>query len=427
MWICKEIVNIMKKKLLSILAAAVLLTLALCPCALAETPQDVMTLLEAKDFEGLYAVCSDALQQAVGGAEGFQLAWAQIEGMLGAYQGVLALDEAAGTVTCDFANATATLGVAMDAQGKLSAFTVTGYEWKKTEETGAWTEEPIMLRKGEVDETNGLLTLPEGEGPFPCAILMQGSGASDMDETSYGFAVFAKLAHALAERGVATLRYDKYPYAHPELCRGADFTVDQEYTADARAALELAEADARIGNIYLLGHSEGALVAPRVAAELGTLRLSGLVLIAGSPLPMWQILLRQLEDQQYEGVEEMRAAFEGMPGMTEDELRAETVLGTPLYYWQDQGAYDYAGQIVESGIFTYVAQGGKDFQVLPSEGVEAWQAALGDYAGLTCATYPNMTHLLFDLEGVSTGTMSDYANAVDLTPALADDLAQWMK
>lgn len=424
----------MKKFFVLILAVALLPVFALAE----GSAEDVMAFIAAGDFDALYAMSDDAVQEQLGSAQGFEQAWAQIEAAFGAYASYSDVSNAQTggyevySVTCDFANASATLTLAFDADGKLAGFTVANFSMKRAEaaDEGGYVEEDVTLRPGEADETGGLLTLPEGDGPFPCVMMMQGSGPSDRNETAYGFPVFQALARALARRGVASVRYDKYTYAHAELIAGnAAFTVDDEYAYDAAAALELLRADARIGDIYLLGHSEGAMVAPRVAEKLGAEELSGLVLLAGSPLPLSEILMRQLKDM---GVDEAtlagyRAQFDAMAGMADGALQAQTVLGASLYYWRDEADYDCAGGIVRLDLPVFIAQGEKDFQVLPAEGIEAYEAALSGFEGATYARYPDMTHLLADISGAMTGTAADYTGLDEIDEALADDVARWVR
>ena len=54
----------------------------------------------------------------------------------------------------------------------------------------------------------GTLTVPAGEGPFPAAVLVSGSGAQDRDEEVFGHRPFWVLADHLSRRGIAVLRYD---------------------------------------------------------------------------------------------------------------------------------------------------------------------------------------------------------------------------
>lgn len=423
----------MRKFLIFFLAFALLPAFALAEGA----AEDAMALIGAGDFDALFAMCDDTIKTQLGSADALGQVWGQIEAAFGAYQGVAgveALDVSgydAYSVSCDFANAAATLTLAFDADGKLAGLTVADYAMKasSTDDLGGYVEEDVTLRPGADDETAGKLTLPEGDGPFPCVVMMQGSGASGMDETVYGVSIFAELAHMLARGGVASVRYDKYTYAHADLIADdAAFTVDGEYANDAAAAAELLAADARIGKIYLLGHSEGAMVAPRVADEIGAEKLSGMVLLAGSPEPLYEIFLRQLGDlgAQDDVIAADRAQFDAMWDMTDEELEAQTVSGASLYYWRDEADYDYAGKIVELNLPVFVAQGAKDFQVLPAEGIEAYEAALSGFDGATYMLYDDMTHLLCDLSGEMTGTAADYANLTGVSDALAADIARWI-
>ncbi len=416
-----------------------ILVLALLPAfALAEGPAEgAMGLVAAGDFDALFAMSDSAMQTQIGSAEAFGQIWAQIEASFGAYDGFTDITSAdiqgyAGYhVSCDFANANVTLTLIFDADGKLAGLTIADYAMKAAgqNDAGGYTEEDATLRAGTADETNGKLTLPEGDGPFPCVVMMQGSGASNMDETVYGISIFAELAHRLARNGVASIRYDKYTYAHADLAvANADFTVDDEYAYDAAAAVDLLAADARIGHIFLLGHSEGAMVAPRVADKIGAEKISGMVLLAGSPLPLFEILMRQLKDA---GADEQtratyQAQFDGMKDLSEADRKAQTVLGASLHYWFDEADYDYAAKMITLGLPIFIAQGAKDFQVLPTEGIEAYKAALAGDDNATYVLYDDMTHLLCDLSGEMTGTAADYSSLTGVSDALAGDVAAWV-
>lgn len=132
----------------------------------------------------------------------------------------------------------------------------------------------------------GLLTLPDGAGPFPAVLLVHGSGPQDRDEAVGPNRPFRDLAVGLADLGVASLRYDKRTFAHGK--RLADalqgcLSVEEEVIRDAlcAAALLRAEALIRPDRVYLLGHSMGGMLAPRIDAEGGA--FAGLIFWAGTP------------------------------------------------------------------------------------------------------------------------------------------------
>src|SRR5690606_33004513 len=116
----------------------------------------------------------------------------------------------------------------------------------------------------------GTLTLPKKEGKFPAVILVHGSGPNDRDETLGPNKPFRDLAHGLATRGIAVLRYDKRTLVHPKALAsevGAALTLREETIDDALAAAALLrtipEVDA--SKIFVVGHSLGGTAIPRIA------------------------------------------------------------------------------------------------------------------------------------------------------------------
>ena len=412
--------------------------------------EDVLLRLAAGDFASVYEDSDAAMQSALGDADGLAAVWAQLTGMLGALTDVQTTDagEQGGyrvvAAQCAFANADATLTLAFDAQGRLGSLGLADMRVRddgSTADEGGYIEEAVTLRAGESDATNGLLTLPEGEGPFPAVVMVHGSGPSDRDETAYACAPFRDIARGLACLGVASIRYDKYTYAHPENCMSADFTVDDEYTRDALDAAKLLAEDARIGDIYLLGHSQGAMLAPRIMRAMQTEvgdRLCGGVLLAGSPLHMWEIQYHQNLDILAALDGETRAENEAL--VEAEAAKAATLAGRSAEELQKQTLTQRSTVIKRMkwpstprrlrSLWTCRSsspKGEKDWQVRPADGIEAWRAELPQDFDATYALYPDMTHMLCDLEGEPTETAADYM-AVDarVDQTLIEDIAAWI-
>lgn len=140
----------------------------------------------------------------------------------------------------------------------------------------------------------GTLVLPAGEGPFPAVAMVTGSGPQDRDESLMGHKPFLVLADALARRGIASVRWDD---------RGTGQSAGdhmgstvEDFAADARAAVaflrSLPEVDGKA--VGIVGHSEGGLNGPMVAAVDPSVRF--LVLLAPPGEPMRSLLLRQTRD-----------------------------------------------------------------------------------------------------------------------------------
>jgi hypothetical protein len=124
------------------------------------------------------------------------------------------------------------------------------------------------------------------------AVLISGSGQQDRDESLMGHKPFLVLADWLARQGIATLRYDDRGVGesggNPVGATSADFAED------ALAAVLSLTDDERFSTIGLIGHSEGGLIAPMVAALSDDVAF--VVLLAGPGLPGADVLAKQTED-----------------------------------------------------------------------------------------------------------------------------------
>lgn len=137
------------------------------------------------------------------------------------------------------------------------------------------------------------LTLPQGAGPFPAAILITGTGPQDRDETIEGHKPFAIWADALTRRGVAVLRYDDRGVAGSTGVFAA--ATQRDFASDVKAALTwlVARPEIDAARIGLIGHSEGATFA-ELAIEDGA-RPAWLVALAGPALSGGETITAQVE------------------------------------------------------------------------------------------------------------------------------------
>ncbi len=138
----------------------------------------------------------------------------------------------------------------------------------------------------------GTLTIPEGGGRHPAAVLVTGSGPQDRDEALMGHRPFAVLADHLARRGIATLRVDDRGVGGStgrfQDATSADFALD----AGAAVAFLTERPEIDAAQVGIIGHSEGGLVAPMVAAERDDVAF--IVLLAGTGVPGREILVAQV-------------------------------------------------------------------------------------------------------------------------------------
>lgn len=162
---------------------------------------------------------------------------------------------------------------------------------------------PYTVREVEYDNDAGgvhlagTLTIPEGDGPHPAAILITGSGPQDRDESIMGHKPFLVIADHLTRHGIAVLRVDDRGVGGST--GSISDSTTEDFAGDVMAGIEFLRQQRGIdaSKIGLIGHSEGALVAPIVAAQTsrGTDEVAFVVLLAGPGLPGAQLLSIQLE------------------------------------------------------------------------------------------------------------------------------------
>jgi pimeloyl-ACP methyl ester carboxylesterase len=157
-----------------------------------------------------------------------------------------------------------------------------------------YVEEEVAFAGGANDITlAGTLTLPKGAGPFPAALLIAGSGPQDRDESLASHRPFLLIADALTRKGIAVLRYDKRGVG--KSTGNPDTATTLDLAADAQAALAFLKSRKEIdgSRIGLLGHSEGAIIAPYLAGH--TKDVKWVVLLAAPATTGEQTLLNQSE------------------------------------------------------------------------------------------------------------------------------------
>lgn len=143
---------------------------------------------------------------------------------------------------------------------------------------------------------HGTLTLPDRDSPLPVVLMIAGSGPTDRDgnnpEGGHNDSL-KLLARELAERGIASLRYDKRGVAASRAVAPHEEELSvAAYVADAVAWGQLLKADPRFSRLILLGHSEGALIASLAAADSGA---DALVSLSGIAQPLGVVLREQLQ------------------------------------------------------------------------------------------------------------------------------------
>ncbi|MEX2302795.1 MAG: alpha/beta fold hydrolase [Bryobacterales bacterium] len=157
-----------------------------------------------------------------------------------------------------------------------------------------YNEEEVVFRNEAAGlQFAGTLTTPRGEGPYPAAVLLTGSGAQDRDESIMGHRPFLVLADHLTRHGIAVLRFDDRGVGGSQ--GSITEATSRDFAGDALAAVGFLKSRPEINakKIGLIGHSEGAIVAPLAAVESDSVAF--LVLLAAPGLTGEEIIHVQSE------------------------------------------------------------------------------------------------------------------------------------
>jgi hypothetical protein len=314
----------------------------------------------------------------------------------------------------------------------------------------------------------GTLTLPPSDGPFPAVLLLSGSGPQDRDETVFGHRPFLVLADHLTRRGIAVLRVDDRGVGGST----GDFSraTAVDFAADAMAGIAYLGGRKEIDHelIGMIGHSEGGVIAPMVAAQMP--EIAYLVLIASPGLPIREMeFLGEENDLRAKGasddlVARIRAMSESLfeviaqtsdsatvlrkfgtiisdtfDGLSEEERRTLEISGEGLdAYIQDKAQrlhspwfrfylpYD-PGTVLQKVTCPVLAlNGDKDTQVPAKENLRATGEALktGGNKDYFVRELPELNHLLQTAE---TGSISEYGRIEEtMSPLALRIISDWI-
>ncbi|MFC3452310.1 alpha/beta fold hydrolase [Amycolatopsis speibonae] len=296
-----------------------------------------------------------------------------------------------------------------------------------------FTEHEVTLDAGSSTVT-GTLTRPMGPGTRPGVVLLPGGGPFDRDETSGPNKPLKDLAWGLAHRGVAVLRFDKITHSRPETASARGFTMSDEYVPHATAAVRLLRQESTVdsGRVFVLGHSMGGKVAPRVA--LAEPAIAGLLILAGDTQPMHHAAIRVarhlmtavpgLLGQDTVDLFTRQAANVDSPGLSPATPAADLPFGFSASYWLDQRGYDPVQAAAGLDKPMLILQGGRDYQVTVEDDLSRWRAGLADRPDVTIRVHADDDHLFFP--GTGPSTPADYEEPAHVDPAVIDDIAEWL-
>ncbi len=285
----------------------------------------------------------------------------------------------------------------------------------------------------------GTLRLPASDGQWPAVLLIPGSGRVDRNEnaTKLRINAFRDIAVHLSEQGTATLRYDKRGVGASE----GNFwdTGFFDNVSDAGAALGClkSQKEIRSDKVFLLGHSEGALTATRLAATGAD--VTGVILLAG-PARKGEDVLRWQAQQVIAGMRgfnrflikllhiDVRKAqqkqLDKIKKSTKNWYRVQFIVKLNSKWFREFMAYNPADDLPKIQVPVLALTGSKDIQVDPGD--------LDLMAGLVKAEFeshvlPNITHILRAEPGQP--TLSTYKRQITqpVDQSVLQTISEWLR
>lgn len=287
----------------------------------------------------------------------------------------------------------------------------------------------------------GILTLPDDlSAPVPAVVFVHGSGSSNMDEKVYKLTPFKDLAEGLASKGIASVRYNKRSFSYPlKMMRDGAITVKEETIDDAIAAAELLKDHPNIDpeKVFIVGHSMGGMLSPRIDAEGGNFR--GLILLAGSPRKLEEIMLAQTREMLplsgkltrlilEKQLKTLEDTFRGLYDLSEEEAKAKKIGGgTTAYYFKEMGEHPVPAYLEALKKPILIMQGGKDFQVKADVDFALYKELLIHHPDVTFRLYDDLNHCFVpSVYGRIDKAKQEYAVEQHISDDVISDIAEWI-
>jgi len=290
--------------------------------------------------------------------------------------------------------------------------------------SGSFTDSPVIIGEATSFPLNGILSIPNNVAEqVPAVVLVHGTGASDMNGVPAALPhtpnqPFRDIAEYLASNGIAVIRYDKRTYTHGLgmfEAYGGSLTVMQETIEDAILAANMLRNDPRIdeNRIFIIGHSMGGMLAPRIHAEGGD--FAGLIIFAGSPrflldisatqsIMMLEAMLAVTEDDAERKAlqalvedipAQMSAQINAMLALSDEEAKDMFIpeLGASVYYILDMYRNPVEVFLEKATVPILVMQPANDLQVLVDIDFALYKELLADRDNVTFKLYEGLNHV----------------------------------
>lgn len=409
--------------------------------ALIRRGRDALALVREGRLDEFLALCDDTMREELPKEKLAQI-WPSIIHTFGNYESETGRSVAPSglyrvvVLNCKFSKQPLDVKLTFDGQTRISGFFIVpssaGVPWNAPDyvDPSQFKEEEATVSAGRFP-LKGFLCVPKSDKPAPGVVLVHGSGPNDADETILGNKIFKDLAHGLASRGIAVLRYNKRTLTYGGQMDPHAITIDTETVDDALAGARMLREDARVrpDAVFYLGHSLGAAAGPYAGEKEP--KLAGLILMAAPARPIEDLLPEQIEyiagadgvisAGEKKQLDETKAELAKLKsGRIED---SDMLLGVPAIYWKNLAVMATLEKAKSYAKPMLLLQGGRDYQVTMKD-FSLFKEALKEHRNVTLVAFQKLDHLMRAGDGPS--TPAEYAEPGHVDREVVETIAQWI-
>lgn len=407
------------------------LTWSASPELLEMRTRELVQRMNEGDFAGAEKHFGGAVRDALP-ADKLSAAWKMLEKQAGRYHAIDGVKRtpAGMTATASFERTKILVKVAYDEHDEVAGlFFAPETEWSPPPYARLDAVDELDVMVGDDPALPGNITMPKGTGKVPAVVLIHGSGPGDRDEAIGGVRVFKDLALGLAARGIAVLRYDKRSRVSPK----GIVTEKDEVLDPAATAIALLKKTPRVDRVFVIGHSQGGNLAPRIAASSPD--IAGYVVMAGNTRPLQDLVVDQysyfasLHPDSEELKKKVEEAKDFKKAVEDPALKPTDVPKSPFgggvtgAYFLYQRGYDPVKTAKELALPLLVLQGGRDYQVSDKD-FTRWQQGLAGATFATLKQYPAANHLF--VAGTGAPNPEEYEKPAHVDEQVITDIATWV-
>lgn len=403
--------------------------------------EKVILLLSENKYSEIIILFAPELQMQLSSAN-LEQVWNMLNSKFGAYKSTgktiekVTAEKTTVLTVINFENESFDLSTSLNEGGLLNSFNILPLSNKTIWQNPMYGQErntkKTNIKIGKVDPLLAELLSPKKDEKNTLMVFVHGSGPNDMDESLGPNKFFKDLAYGLANRGIASLRYNKRTYDYPGKMAKKQFeiTIDDEVTNDAVLAIQKAKS---LGykKVFLAGHSLGGHMAPKIADQE---EVDGVIILAGNSSAMVDLLVPQFE---------YLFKNDSTSGITEFQLNAiktqvETVISgkydkdthpmmLPLsmsaIYWKSLEDYVPIKIASKQKQPYLILNGSRDYQVDVAQ-AKAWKKGNSNKFSRT-RIFEGLNHMFIYGTGICLPAEYEKVGHVDL--AVIEEIKNWIK